>query len=60
MEKEFRFNKNNVCLNYNVIEVWESNKDTKARGVIHRFYIKTAVFNGKWVYGYDIHSAQRR
>ena len=24
MEKEFRFNKNNVCLNHNVIEVWES------------------------------------
>lgn len=54
MEKEFRFNKNNVCLNHNVIEVWENNKNTKTRGVIPGFYIKTAVFNGKWIYGYDI------
>ena len=54
MEKEFRFNKNNVCLNHNVIEVLESNKNAKTRGVIPGFYIKTAVFNGKWIYGYDI------
>lgn len=53
VKKIFEFNENNVCINPNITKVSEKCGSAK-KCVTPFFEVKTALYNGKWVYGYSV------
>lgn len=52
-KKIFEFNENNVCINPNITKVSEKCGSPK-KCVTPFFEVKTALYKGKWVYGYSV------
>lgn len=53
-KKIFEFNENHVCVNPNITKVSEKCSSAKKKRVTPFFEVRTALCNGKWVYGYSV------